>query len=125
MSDHPNHTRLMHCSLSIDASWDVWGRGITVNGRPMTAFEFDELRAKLKADGYTVFPNAKCDHYDQYGCLGHRIIGYACPNGHPPSVGAWDQPGSAPNHGFWSRCGECGVLLEDVIESRQNAGATP
>lgn len=59
-----------HFALDIDASHRRYGRLVTVDGKPVTAYEFERLRGEYKARGFAVFP--PCDSIDERGrCAGH------------------------------------------------------
>ena len=62
----------LHICLHIDADWYRWGKFVTIEGRPVTSWEFENIRAELKSKGYTAFP--PCDNADATGhCAGHPL----------------------------------------------------
>lgn len=64
---------IVHLAYDLGRSWEFWReRGIVLrhDGRPLTAFEFEELRAEYLRRGYVVFP--PCDSIKANGmCAGH------------------------------------------------------
>lgn len=61
-----------HMCVDIEATWKAWGRFTTSNGRPVTAYEFEEYRAACRAKGYVCFP--PCDNVLPDGrCAGHPL----------------------------------------------------
>jgi hypothetical protein len=58
-------------ALNVDATWEEWGRYVTIDGRPVSSWEFETIRAECKAKGYRVFP--PCDSVKPDGhCAGHE-----------------------------------------------------
>jgi len=64
-------SRSFHMALNIEADYRKWGKFVTHEGRPVTAYEFERFRAECKAKGWEVFP--PCDSIDEKTgrCAGH------------------------------------------------------
>lgn len=60
-----------HMCVDIDAPAREWARyAKDAEGRPVTVYEFERVRAELKAKGYRCFP--PCDNVKPDGsCAGH------------------------------------------------------